>query len=296
MGTLWLGGAAGLIARNFTQITGADTGFPEGWGWRHSQAPPLGHCPHDVIRPPENWKTPPLLDIHKPPPLDIVCVTSSALRKIEKHPPSHHCCSPKKGPPLPKKLSCPKAGGAAAPPAHTPMRIPHYGGYFGETFLYNVVPGRFLCTMCKRTLSASSQAHIQTPSFQSHLHVLWQGAPFNIMQYCSCCVTSHICAKGLLQVTAMSFVSVFILSVWYISPHTDALTQLQWTIWTQAYTNEIVGLYIYCDHIYGILDLVIYCYRSFRLPYCTSTENRFRRSSLSEKAILNTLDLYITVT
>ena len=29
MGTLWLGGAEGLIAQNFTQITGADTGFPE---------------------------------------------------------------------------------------------------------------------------------------------------------------------------------------------------------------------------------------------------------------------------
>ena len=29
---------------------GADTGFPEGGGgWRHSQAPPLGHCPRDVI-------------------------------------------------------------------------------------------------------------------------------------------------------------------------------------------------------------------------------------------------------
>ena len=30
---------------------------------------PLEHCPRDVIRPPENWKTPPLLDIHKHPPL-----------------------------------------------------------------------------------------------------------------------------------------------------------------------------------------------------------------------------------
>ena len=57
MGTLWLGGAEGLIAQNITQITGPDTGFPEGG---ISQAPP--------------------------PPLDIVCVTSFALRKIEKHP------------------------------------------------------------------------------------------------------------------------------------------------------------------------------------------------------------------
>ena len=40
MGTLWLGGgggAEGLIAQNFTQITGTDTGFPEGG---ISQAPP----------------------------------------------------------------------------------------------------------------------------------------------------------------------------------------------------------------------------------------------------------------
>ena len=54
-----------------------------------SQAPPpLGHCPCGVIRPQKIWKTPPLLDIHKrtPPPLDIVRVTSFALRKIEKHP------------------------------------------------------------------------------------------------------------------------------------------------------------------------------------------------------------------
>ena len=105
----------GLIAQNFTQITGADTGFPQGGDFtstpppldivcvtsfalrkieKHphswtftSTPPPLGHCPRDVIRPPGNWKTPP----------------------------SHHCCCPKKGPPLPKRLSCPKAGGAAAP-------------------------------------------------------------------------------------------------------------------------------------------------------------------------------------
>ena len=80
MGTLWLGGQRGWFARNFTQITGADTGFPERGGgedipqappppwtlfaWRHppsgklkntptlghSQAPPPhGHCPCDVI-------------------------------------------------------------------------------------------------------------------------------------------------------------------------------------------------------------------------------------------------------
>ena len=40
-----------------------------GGAWRRSQAhTPLEHCPRDVVRPPENWKTPPLLDIHKHPP------------------------------------------------------------------------------------------------------------------------------------------------------------------------------------------------------------------------------------
>ena len=47
--------------------TGANTGFPEGGG-EDIHKTPLGHCPRDVIRPPENWKTPPLLDIHKHPP------------------------------------------------------------------------------------------------------------------------------------------------------------------------------------------------------------------------------------
>ena len=53
MGPLWLGGggAEGLIAQNFTQITGADTGFPEGGDFTST---PLGHCLRDVIRPPEN--------------------------------------------------------------------------------------------------------------------------------------------------------------------------------------------------------------------------------------------------
>ena len=98
------GGAEGLIAQNFTQITGADTGFPEG-GISQAAA---GNAP---------------------PPLDIVCVTSFALRKIEKHPPPTIAAAPKKGPPLTKKLSCPKAhkhppplggGGAAAPPPLPP--------------------------------------------------------------------------------------------------------------------------------------------------------------------------------
>ena len=40
MGTLWLGGPEGLIARNCTQIAGADTGFPEGGADFTSTPPP----------------------------------------------------------------------------------------------------------------------------------------------------------------------------------------------------------------------------------------------------------------
>ena len=100
MGPLWLGGAEGLTAQNFTQITG----FPEGGGI--SQAPPpLGHCLRDVIRPPENGKlrnTPTLGHSQAPPPLDIVRVTSSALRKIEKHPPPTIAAAQKKDRRCPK--------------------------------------------------------------------------------------------------------------------------------------------------------------------------------------------------
>ena len=39
MGTLWLEGAEGLIAQNFTQITGADTGFPEGGDFTSTPPP-----------------------------------------------------------------------------------------------------------------------------------------------------------------------------------------------------------------------------------------------------------------
>ena len=67
MGTLWLGGAEGLIAQNFTQITGADTGFPEGGDFT-STPPPLGHCLHDVIRPPEKLKNTPTFGHSQAPP------------------------------------------------------------------------------------------------------------------------------------------------------------------------------------------------------------------------------------
>ena len=54
-----------------------------------STPPPLGHCPRDVIRPPENDKYPHSWAFTSTPPLDIVRVTSSALRKIEKY--THSC-------------------------------------------------------------------------------------------------------------------------------------------------------------------------------------------------------------
>ena len=65
----------------------------DGWNTRR---PPLGHCPRDVI----NLKNARTLGHSQAPPLDIVRVTSSALRKIDpplldihKHPPppSGHC-------------------------------------------------------------------------------------------------------------------------------------------------------------------------------------------------------------
>ena len=86
MGPLWLGGAEGLTAQNFTQITGADTGFPEGGGI--SQAPA---------------------------PLDIVRVTSSALRKIEKHPPPTIAAAQKKDRRCPKNWVAQKLGGLQPP-------------------------------------------------------------------------------------------------------------------------------------------------------------------------------------
>ena len=100
MGTLWLGGAEGLICPKFY----TDNSFLKGGGVKtfHKHPPPLGHCLRDVTRPPENWKTPPLLDIHKHPPLDIVRVTSSALRKIEKH---HHSWTFARTPP-PLDIAC----------------------------------------------------------------------------------------------------------------------------------------------------------------------------------------------
>ena len=74
----WGGGGLNLDGWNTIQARIQD--FLKGGGGEdiHKHTP-LGHCLRDVIRPSKNWKTPPLLDIHKHPPS-----TLSAWR----HPPS----------------------------------------------------------------------------------------------------------------------------------------------------------------------------------------------------------------
>ena len=91
--------------------TGADTGFPEGVGGE------------DI---PQDLKTPPLLDIRKhPPPLDIACVASSALREIEKHP--HSWTFASTPPPRPLDIACVASstfqGWGAIGPAHEHFAI-----------------------------------------------------------------------------------------------------------------------------------------------------------------------------
>ena len=95
-------GATGVLGRHMSQlhpsgadpgflkgggsISGADTGFPEGGGETFTSTPPPWTLSAWRHPPSEKLKTPPLLDIHKHPSLDIVRVTSSTLRKIKKHP------------------------------------------------------------------------------------------------------------------------------------------------------------------------------------------------------------------
>ena len=138
MGTLWLGGAEGLIAQNCTQITGADTGFPEGGDFT-STPPPLDIvCVKSfALRKIEKHGSP-LLDIHKhpPPPLDIVRVTSSALRKIEKHPPPlPPLLLPQKRTAAAQKTELPKSWGGCSPPA--PPASYAYG-YISHIYLEKV--------------------------------------------------------------------------------------------------------------------------------------------------------------
>ena len=99
MGTLWLGGGGrGVDLPEIIQITGADTVFPEGRGGE--DIPQQTH-----------------------PPLDIVCVTSSALRKIEKHPHSWTFTST----PPPLDIACVTSstfqGGGVIGPGHEHFAI-----------------------------------------------------------------------------------------------------------------------------------------------------------------------------
>ena len=103
----------------FAVLSGADPGFLKGGGpgtdtrFFTSTPPPwtLSAWRHPTS---ENLKNTPLLDIHKHPPLDIVRVTSSDLRKFEKHP--HSWTFTKGGgsnfgPNVKKPTSWPKRGG-----------------------------------------------------------------------------------------------------------------------------------------------------------------------------------------
>ena len=140
MGKLWLGGAEGLIAQNFTQITGADTGFPEGGDF--TSTPRLGIVCVTSFALRKIEKHPPSWTFTSTPPLDIVRVTSSALQKIEKHPPPTIAAAQKKDRRCPKNWVAQKLGGAAAPPApppHTPM-APVASTVIGLTITTTQVP------------------------------------------------------------------------------------------------------------------------------------------------------------
>ena len=131
MGTLWLGGGAeGLICPKF--YTDNRRGYRISWrgggGVKtfHKHPTPLGPCLCDVIRPPEYWKTPPLLDIHKHPPW-----TLSAWR----HPPSE------------KLKNTPTLGHSQAPPPPWTLpvwRHPHSkGGCGGDRSRSGTLCNRF---------------------------------------------------------------------------------------------------------------------------------------------------------
>ena len=119
MGTLWLGGAEGLICPKFYTD--------------NHKHPPLGHCPRDVIHPPKIWKTPLLLDIHKhPPPLghclgDVIIHIPKGLICSFLWPIFSSCFAGISPTVCPNFTHCLlEFGGAAAPPApppHTPMDV-----------------------------------------------------------------------------------------------------------------------------------------------------------------------------
>ena len=114
MGTLWLGGAEGLICPKF-------------YTDNHKHPPPLGHCPRDVIHPPKIWKTPLLLDIHKhPPPLghclcDVIINIPKGLICSFLWPIFSSCFARISPTVFPNFTRClPEFGGAAAPPPAPP--------------------------------------------------------------------------------------------------------------------------------------------------------------------------------
>ena len=82
-----------LVHRPVASQPGVWGGSELGWVEHQAHPPPFGHCPRDVI----NLKNAPTLGHSQAPPFDIVRMTSSALRKIGKHPPLGHSQAP---PPL----------------------------------------------------------------------------------------------------------------------------------------------------------------------------------------------------
>ena len=122
MGTLWLGGAEGLICPKFYTDN------------HKHPPPPLGHCPHDVIHPPKIWKLPLLLYswtfTSTPPPLghclcDVIIHIPKGLICSFLWPIFSSCFARISPIVCPNFTHClPEFGGAAAPPApppHTPM-------------------------------------------------------------------------------------------------------------------------------------------------------------------------------
>ena len=119
MGTLWLGGAEGLICPKFYTD--------------NHKHPPLEHCPRDVIHPPKILKnTPTLGHSQAPPPLghclcDVIINIPKGLICSFLWPIFSSCFARISPTVCPNFTHClPEFGGAAAPPApppHTPMHI-----------------------------------------------------------------------------------------------------------------------------------------------------------------------------
>ena len=128
MGTLWLGGVEGLIAQNFTQITGADTGFPEGGDFTSTPPPPWTlsawrHSPSGKLK---NTPLPPLL-------------------------------LPKKRTAAAQKTELPKSWGAAAPPPPAPPPPPaSYAYVYRPRPLWVLLPERWKGELIKALVNVVS--------------------------------------------------------------------------------------------------------------------------------------------